>query len=661
MTVKTLAAAVGALFVVAGLSAQSGPGTNRPVEGSSQATAADGWYEAVRGSERSRIEALIAQGADVNGRDRRGGVTPLMYAAALGSLDTMRLLLDKGADINARSAVGATALMWAAADAAKVRLLVERGADVKIVSESGRTALLLAAMSDQSAETVRLLLQRGADARIIDREQTSTLVAAAFGNDADTVRQLIAAGAPVNAATVGGNTPLMSAAGNGNLEAVQLLLKAGANVNAVAGPPMAQVKNGTIDLGKFTPLILASAYGPASVVKTLLDAGADVNAREARGMTPLMYAAATDHGDIEIARMLMAKGADLAVKSNAGETALDWANKGGSTALAALLQKAGAPGAAPAARAIPDAAPLPLRPSLDRGVALLERSSNTFFSNGACGACHSQNITDIAVAAARKARIRVNDPAAAQRTAGGSAAFAATATRLYERFDGPALDILLYTLAGFAAAGHSADRATDALVVNVAAQQQRDGRWLGGGVPRPPIEDGDFTRTALAIRGLSTYAPPGRAAEMTDRTRRATAWLLGAKPVTTEDRSFRLLGLTWGGADEKVRSEAARALLTTQRPDGGWSQRDEMASDAYATGLALYALQDSGSAPTPSVVARATSFLLSTQRADGSWYVRSRSAKFQPYFDGGFPYEHDQWISAMATGWATAALALSAM
>jgi ankyrin repeat protein len=660
MNMKTVVAAVAGILVVAGLSAQSGPGAAQPAA-TSQASAADPWYEAVRGSDRSRIEALFAQGADVNARDRRGGVTPLMYAAALGSLETMRLLLDKGADVNGKSAVGATALMWAAADPAKVRLLLERGADAKIVSESGRTALLLAAMSDQSADTVRLLLQRGADAKVIDRDQTSALLAATFGNDTDTVRQLIAAGAPVNAADIAGDTPLMNAAGNGNLEVVQLLLKAGANVNAVAGPPMFPVKNGIIDLGKFTPLILSSAYGPASVVKTLLDAGADVNAREARGMTPLMYAAATDHGDVEIARMLMARGADLTVKSNAAETALDWANKGGNTALVALLQKAGAPGSAPAAKAIPDAAPLPLRPSLDRGVALLERSSNTFFTNGACGACHSQNITDIAVGAARKARIRVNDPAAAQRAAGGSAAFTATATRLYERFDGPALDILLYTLAGFAAAGHPADRATDALVFNVAAQQQRDGRWLGGGVPRPPIEDGDFSRTALAIRGLKAYAPPGRAAEMADRTRRAAGWLLGAKPVTTEDRSFRLLGLAWGGADEKARSEAARALVAAQRPDGGWSQRDEMTSDAYATGLALYALQESGSAPTVSVVARATSFLLSTQRADGSWYVRSRSAKFQPYFDGGFPYEHDQWISAMATGWATAALALSAI
>jgi squalene cyclase len=54
---------------------------------------------------------------------------------------------------------------------------------------------------------------------------------------------------------------------------------------------------------------------------------------------------------------------------------------------------------------------------------------------------------------------------------------------------------------------------------------------------------------------------------------------------------------------------------------------------------------------------KAVKYLLNTQRADGSWYVRSRSPKFQPYFESGFPYGHDQWISSMATGWATAALA----
>jgi hypothetical protein len=51
--------------------------------------------------------------------------------------------------------------------------------------------------------------------------------------------------------------------------------------------------------------------------------------------------------------------------------------------------------------------------------------------------------------------------------------------------------------------------------------------------------------------------------------------------------------------------------------------------------------------------------LLGTQGPDGSWRVASRATKFQQYFESGFPYGHDQWISTMATGWAANALALS--
>ena len=120
----------------------------------------------------------------------------------------------------------------------------------------------------------------------------------------------------------------------------------------------------------------------------------------------------------------------------------------------------------------------------------------------------------------------------------------------------------------------------------------------------------------------------------------------------------RVFGLKWGGADSAVIRQAAQDLAAAERSDGGWAQRDEMASDAYATGLVLYALMESGSfTSADGVVQRGTKYLLSTQRPDGSWYVRSRSPKFQPYFDGGFPYDQDQWISSMATGWATAALA----
>jgi len=59
------------------------------------------------------------------------------------------------------------------------------------------------------------------------------------------------------------------------------------------------------------------------------------------------------------------------------------------------------------------------------------------------------------------------------------------------------------------------------------------------------------------------------------------------------------------------------------------------------------------------VFQKGVKYLLSTKAADGSWYVRSRAAKFQPYFESGFPYGHDQWISSMATGWAAAALTIA--
>jgi len=85
-----------------------------------------------------------------------------------------------------------------------------------------------------------------------------------------------------------------------------------------------------------------------------------------------------------------------------------------------------------------------------------------------------------------------------------------------------------------------------------------------------------------------------------------------------------------------------------------------MGSDAYATGEALYALNTSGSmdASDP-VYQKGLKYLLRTQAPDGTWHVKSRSIWIQPYFESGFPYGHDQWISAAGTAWATMALSVT--
>jgi len=215
----------------------------------------------------------------------------------------------------------------------------------------------------------------------------------------------------------------------------------------------------------------------------------------------------------------------------------------------------------------------------------------------------------------------------------------------------------MYMLAGFAGGNYQPDRATDALVANVISQQAANGSWHRGFIARPPTADGDISITALGIRALQTYGPPSRRTELDERVKRAAAWLQSAKMLNTEDRAYRALGMRWSGATPATLRTYAREMLATQRPDGGWAQRTGLDSDAYATGLTLYALVQMNMPPSDAAMQRAIQFLLNSQRADGSWYVPSRSPKFQPYFESGFPYGHDQWISMWGTGWATTALA----
>lgn len=100
-----------------------------------------------------------------------------------------------------------------------------------------------------------------------------------------------------------------------------------------------------------------------------------------------------------------------------------------------------------------------------------------------------------------------------------------------------------------------------------------------------------------------------------------------------------------------------KSIIDQQRADGGWAQLDTLESDAWATGLALYALHEAGAVPAHDpVYQRGVEFLLSNQFEDGSWWVTSRAWPFQPHFDSGFPHGKDQWISIGATAWATMAL-----
>jgi hypothetical protein len=163
--------------------------------------------------------------------------------------------------------------------------------------------------------------------------------------------------------------------------------------------------------------------------------------------------------------------------------------------------------------------------------------------------------------------------------------------------------------------------------------------------------------TALAVRGLSVYAPGGRQSETKARLARALDFLRKADPPDMQDESFKLLGLVWSGAPAAEIAEHAKRVRALQRADGGWAQLPTMASDAYATGQALYALRTGGVSTQSEAYRKGAAYLLRTQLDDGTWLVRSRGFGFQPYFETSFPHGRDQFISAAATSWAAIALA----
>ncbi|HEX4133793.1 MAG TPA: ankyrin repeat domain-containing protein [Bryobacteraceae bacterium] len=613
---------------------------------------ADQFYSAIRENNLTQLKVLLAQEGSANVAGDRG-ITPLMYAAEIGSAEAMRMLIDHGADVNAQNAFGSTSLMWSVQDPVKTRLLLDHGAQVNTVARSGRTALIVAGFTNPSAEVVKLLLSKGAKVDIMDTRHVTPLNAATFGNDTATVRLLLEAGADISTPdTFIGLTPLMNAAGNRNVDAVKLLLAKGAGVNAVSKTEgLPKIQTGTVEFGGWTPLLMASAFGPPEAVNLLLNAGARIDAQDYRGFTPLMLAVGTDRYDRRTVNMLLAHGADLQPTNHDGETALDWANKFGDKEVIRAL--GGSPKDLATPARLQDEMP-DVHTAVSRSLALLDRTNDQFFHKSGCVACHEQPPATFAAAAARSKGFSIDDKAFTERLR------QITTTINPIQLEGAAAlggaDNNLYSVEALVRAGYPANRITDFLAANLAASQGGDGGWHLPGYSRSPIQDSDFSRTAMAMRALKTYGTPGRAIEMKQRLERGKQWMTHAKPVILEDMDIRLVGVAAAGASPAELRKLAEPIIALQRSDGGWAQRKGFPSDAYATGMTMWALNEAGVMHPD---AKGVRFLLGTQSADGSWHVASRATKFQQYFESGFPYGHDQWISTMATGWATNALALS--
>jgi ankyrin repeat protein len=489
---------------------------------------------------------------------------------------------------------------------------------------------------------------------------TTPLMAAALYGDAALVRRLLDAGADPNAANAAGATALMWAVPD--VDAMRLLLDAGADVNARSED-------------RRSPIVIASGIvGAAPAVGLLLDYGGDPWQWRASELSPLREAARA--GDADIFRLLLDDG--LGPKSaGAPPAAFVRVNCGpcaelirAGSPLPRQIPEPGAESTAPrydpgrAARPTPigetPATPAAIRAAVERSLPLLQDVGVSFVRQTGCVSCHHNSLVSMAVAAARAHGFAVDGQAARTQTELVATYLESWRERTtLNGFIAGTQDTVCYLLVGLGADHYPPNPATDAQALLLKRRQAPDGHWPILTI-RPPIESNDIAVTALSMRALQLFAPPSRRAEFARAVDRARTWLTHAPAVDTEERALRLLGLFWAGAPTDVRAAAARDLLAAQRDDGGWAQTSTMPTDAYATGQALVALRESGTiAPDAGAYRKGLEYLLRTQIDDGSWVVETRAVPVQAYFESGFPYGVNQWISAAATAWATTALALA--
>jgi ankyrin repeat protein len=218
------------------------------------------------------------------------------------------LLIDRGAEIEAKEDTGFNALLAATAHSsststlATVRFLLDQGAYIDATNDLLMTPLMIAIRySDEtsSMDTVRYLLKRGANVNIADRNGFTSLIIATGDseNSLPIIQLLLDQGAYVHVTDNIGNTVLHHALeDNPNIKIIELLLNKGANPN---------IKNNS----GITPLMTAVIDTDVKIIELLLDKGANINDVDNDNATALWHAVANE-ADISVIKLLLERGAD---------------------------------------------------------------------------------------------------------------------------------------------------------------------------------------------------------------------------------------------------------------------------------------------------------------------------------------------------------------
>ena len=290
-------------------------------------------WEAAATGRTEYVRVLIDKGANIN--YKHNGVPAIVIAAHNRHFDVVKLLVENDADIDASTEFGSTSLHFAVAKGLTlddISWLLDNGANIdKVENQNGITSTpLTIAITTERSEIAKELVSRGASIEI--PSSFSPFLRAAQYGDLELVKNLLSKGADLNDIGAEENINGLSIAlANQKWNVAQYLLDQGINtdqkgkggvkaihvaVNASAPNKLfANIIQDTASIDSKlsetldTPLILAARHNNSTLAKLLIDAGADINVKNTMGDTPLHWS--THHGNIEISRLLAQKGANL--------------------------------------------------------------------------------------------------------------------------------------------------------------------------------------------------------------------------------------------------------------------------------------------------------------------------------------------------------------
>ena len=256
----------------------------------------------------AKITEMIIGKADKNIiNDSLDGKTPLIIAVGNSYLETAKILIENGADVNSVDFEGWSALSYAVnnGDIEIAKLLLTNKA--KINDE-----LLLAIKSpivESRIDMMKLLIDNGANINYADENEFTPLNTAIETGDMELTKFLITNGANVNSLMQDGVSLIVYAISQNNMDLLQILIENGANVNNTTG-----------DYWAGSPLITASRLGLDNVVRILLSRNADINAVDMNGNTALHTAAL--NSQLSVIKLLLEKNPNLDIQNEVGNTAL---------------------------------------------------------------------------------------------------------------------------------------------------------------------------------------------------------------------------------------------------------------------------------------------------------------------------------------------------